>query len=140
MNVLRQVFLCQTMLLRIFLVVLLLEVCHSTVIRTRHRYRYGDSGWPDDETWQAFNASISGRLTRTFPSAAVCHGDQYDAGKCSTAKQEWSNSFWRTNQTGAYTAIVWELGQQQCFVNSSEHDPCEQGLGDSALSSLTMIC
>ena len=27
----------------------------------------------DEQTWQSFNESNSGRLVRTFPSAAVCH-------------------------------------------------------------------
>jgi len=65
---------------------------------------------------------------RTYPAAAVCHGQTYDAAECEVAKAEWDNSFWRTNQTGAYTAMVWELGNGQCFINSSRNDACQPGL------------
>jgi len=107
----------------------LLTLCHSTAPKPRHRYRYGDSGWPNEKTWNEFNSTISGRLVRTFPSAAVCHNPKFDDAKCSVAKEEWDSSFWRTNQTGAYTAIAWELGDEQCFINSSRSEPCDQGLG-----------
>ncbi|KAK5267219.1 hypothetical protein LTR96_007252 [Exophiala xenobiotica] len=30
--------------------------------------------------------------------------------------------------TGAYTAMVWELGNGQCFINSSRNDACQPGL------------
>jgi hypothetical protein len=118
-----------TMLLRFILAFLLLQTCQSTGLKPRHRYRYGDSGWPNEQTWKEFNSTISGRLVRTFPSAAVCHNAQFDTALCAEAKEEWDNSFWRTNQTGAYTAIAWELGDEQCFINSSRSEPCDQGLG-----------
>lgn len=99
---------------------------------TAHRRRcaYGDSCWPDDATWSAFNASVAGRLIRSVPSAAVCHQERFDSGLCDTAKQEWKNSFWRTNQTGAYSAVLWELGNNQCYINSPKTAPCSQGLGE----------
>jgi hypothetical protein len=74
---------------------------------------------------------------RTYPAAAVCHGQTYDAEECKVARAEWDNSFWRTNQTGAYTAIVWELGNGQCFINSSRNDPCQPGLGRNSRTRLT---
>ncbi|KAL1956572.1 hypothetical protein VTO42DRAFT_7043 [Malbranchea cinnamomea] len=95
------------------------------------RCAYGDPCWPSDHVWQSFNSSISGRLIRTFPSAAVCHDETYDVDLCMVAKEEWGNSFWRTNQTGAYTAIAWELGDGQCFIDSPREAPCDQGLGNN---------
>ncbi|ETI20394.1 hypothetical protein G647_08429 [Cladophialophora carrionii CBS 160.54] len=100
--------------------------CASTP--SRKRCKFGDDCWPDEQTWQSFNNSISGRLVQTFPSASVCHESTFNSEQCETAKEEWDNSFWRTNQTGAYTAIVWELGNQQCFINSSREAPCQPGL------------
>src|SRR5690606_35571095 len=86
--------------------------------------------WPSQSTWNAFNSSISGRLIASAPPAAVCHTERYDEQLCSTAKTEWKNSFWRTNQVGAYSAILWELGEKdQCFIDSPKEAPCEQGLG-----------
>ena len=118
------------MFLLAFLLFFLPDLGLATARRPRQRYRYGDAGWPDDRTWQAFNESVSGRLVRTFPSAAVCHQDQYDADRCAEARADWSNSFWRTNQSGAYTAMAWEVGDQQCLINGPDTDPCEQGLGE----------
>lgn len=117
------------MFLEFITALLLFDCCHSAGIKTRRRYRYGDAGWPDEQIWHDFNSTISGRLVRTFPSAAVCHNSQFDDALCTEAKQEWENSFWRTNQTGAYTAMAWELGAGQCFINSSRTEACDQGLG-----------
>src|SRR4051794_33200452 len=43
------------------------------------RCAYGDDCWPDVATWSAFNESVSGRLIASYPSAAVCHKEHYDA-------------------------------------------------------------
>ncbi|KAK2850642.1 hypothetical protein FQN49_005465 [Arthroderma sp. PD_2] len=89
----------------------------------------GDSCWPNEQVWSEFNSTVSGRLIRTFPSAAVCHEAQYDAAACKVAKDRWTDSFWRTNQTGAYSAIHWELGETgQCFINSPKEAKCDQGM------------
>lgn len=95
----------------------------------RQRCAFGDSCWPSPEQWASFNSSISGRLIISLPSAAVCHREHYDAQLCQTATSNWTNSFWRTSQPGAYAAIVWELGQDQCFINTTIDAPCEPGLG-----------
>lgn len=105
-------------------------LCHPSIASPRQRCRYGDDCWPSEQTWQTFNDSVSGRLARNFPSAAACHGQNFNLESCTEAKEEWYNSFWRTNQSGAYTAMAWELGHQQCFVNSSRNAPCQPGLGE----------
>ena len=96
----------------------------------RRRCAFDDDCWPDLQTWKAFNASISGHLIQPVPPAAVCHEEQYNAGLCDAAKQQWGDSFWRTSQTGAYSATLWELGNDQCFINSTIDAPCEQGRGE----------
>ncbi|KMP02044.1 hypothetical protein CISG_09300 [Coccidioides immitis RMSCC 3703] len=101
----------------------------SAVVGHRQRCSYGDSCWPTEGEWQSFNASVSGHLIRTYPSAAVCHAERYDDAKCTAAKENWLDSFWRTNQTGAYSAILWELGENgQCFIDSPRDAPCDQGI------------
>lgn len=103
------------------------------------RCQYGDQCWPDEAIWNAFNQSISGRLLKTRPSAAVCHSEDYNAHLCDTTRSEWFNSFWRTNQTGAYTATLWELGSEECFINSTRDSPCDQGLGRYHLNTARFI-
>ena len=93
-----------------------------------HRCGAGDKCWPSERDWQAFNSSVSGQLIRSYPAAAVCHVEQYSEELCAIAKERWDDSFWRTSQPGAYAAIVWELGMDQCFINSAIVSPCGQGL------------
>ena len=102
---------------------------------SRRRCAFGDDCWPDDSTWQAFNNSVSGRLTRSVLSPVVCHEERYNADLCATAQKEWKEIFWRTNQTGAYSASLWELGNDdQCFINSSTDTPCDPGIGKLSIS------
>ncbi|QMW39082.1 hypothetical protein G4B11_002362 [Aspergillus flavus] len=107
----------------------ILSVATNAQTQPRRRCAYGDDCWPDTQTWNDFNATVGGRLIRSVPSAAVCHTERYNADKCSVAKDSWLDSFWRTNQTGAYSATVWEMGQTgQCFINTSASAPCDQGI------------
>ena len=59
-----------------------------------HRCRCfsGDSCWPSQETWKAFNKTIRGRLIATIPLGSPCHDDgfsPYDAQKCSSVQAQW---------------------------------------------------
>jgi hypothetical protein len=96
----------------------------------RRRCAYGDDCWPDARAWSDFNTTVGGRLIRSFPSAAACHTERYNADQCNGARQSWLDSFWRTNQTGAYSATVWEMGNTgQCFIDTPVSAPCDQGIG-----------
>ncbi|KAI9840689.1 MAG: hypothetical protein M1837_001365 [Sclerophora amabilis] len=108
--------------------VAVLTLCSAAEAEVRRRCAFGDECWPDDSTWQSFNTSISGRLVQSVPSAAACHKERYDTEVCDVAKKSWKTSFWRTNQTGAYSAILWELGEDQCFIDSPKDAPCDPGL------------
>lgn len=92
-----------------------------------HRCKSGEPCWPSQSEWNTFNQSISGHLLATYPSAAVCHTAHHDAALCKVAQQNWTNSFWRTAQPGAYSAILWELGEDQCFIDTAIAAPCGQG-------------
>ncbi|GAB1192745.1 hypothetical protein APSETT444_001941 [Aspergillus pseudonomiae] len=82
----------------------ILSIATDAQTQPRRRGAYGDDCWPDIQTWNDFNATVGGRLIRSVPSAAVCHTERYNADKCTVAKESWLDSFWRTNQTGAYSA------------------------------------
>ncbi|KAH7099501.1 FAD/FMN-containing protein [Auriculariales sp. MPI-PUGE-AT-0066] len=90
----------------------------------------GQACWPSADTWATFNASIGGRLVAPVPPAAVCHNDRglYDAAACEVAKANWTNSFWRASQVGAYEDLVWENGRQECYIDAPQDAPCQQGL------------
>lgn len=93
-----------------------------------HRCTAHESCWPNQATWDHFNDTISGRLIVSRPSAAPCHDPAYDQSRCEEAMAKWTNSAWRTAQVGAYSAILWEVGSEQCLIDTSRQQLCEQGL------------
>jgi hypothetical protein len=115
--------------------ILSLSLCPLTDAQ-RRRCAFGDHCWPSKSEWDSFNSSISARLVSSVPSAAVCHHKLYDAVLCNNATNEWNNGFWRTSQVGAYTDILWELGNDQCFINTPIDAPCEPGLGECGIISV----
>ncbi|ORY12190.1 FAD binding domain-containing protein [Clohesyomyces aquaticus] len=94
----------------------------------KHCTSLNSTCWPSPSAWSAFNASLSGKLLAPHPAASPCHLPAYNSELCSSAKQNWTSSDWRTAQPGAFSALVWELGPEgQCFINSTKEDPCQQG-------------
>lgn len=103
----------------------------------RRRCTFGDDCWPDTQTWHDFNTTVGGRLIRSVPSAAFCHGELYDAEKCNITHANWLNSSWRTSQSGAYSALVWEMGKYgKCLNDEAINEPCDQGIGKFTLCSI----
>jgi hypothetical protein len=100
----------------------------------RRRCAFGDDCWPDHQIWHDFNTTVGGRLIRSVPSAAFCHGSLYDAGRCDISREEWLNSTWRTSQPGSYSALLWEAGYYgKCLNDEANNEPCDQGIGECAL-------
>jgi len=103
------------------------------------RCSFYDSCWPSEAQWGRFNQSIQGRLIASYPSADVCHYPRFDLQKCAIARSNWTNSFWRTDQAGAYSGILWETGDETCFIaNGTEQDPCHRGKGTSLPNPCTL--
>ncbi|THU80375.1 FAD-binding domain-containing protein [Dendrothele bispora CBS 962.96] len=48
-----------------------------------------DADWPTRSVWNAFNASVDGRLIRTVPIASPCHNPTFDAEKCQSIRDNW---------------------------------------------------
>lgn len=107
---------------------LFLAVVSALGLKHHSRCRPSDPCWPSSETWSAFNATISGRLLRSYPSASSCHTPNYNHDLCATVQQNWTSSFWRTSQPGAYAGILWELGADQCLPFTPALFSCGQGL------------
>jgi FAD/FMN-containing dehydrogenase len=114
--------------MRLEQVALLTLLTTSSCAHRSKRCTASDDCWPSPKEWSHFNASIGGRLLASRPSAAVCHHPEYNELLCASAKANWTSSDWRTAQPGAYSAILWELGPDQCYINSTAEEPCEQGL------------
>jgi hypothetical protein len=94
----------------------------------RNRCTAYNDCWPSLAEWDELNNTVSGRLIASRPTAAVCHAPAYDAALCHEVKQNWTDGKWRTEQVGGYSAILWELGTDQCFPWSNQNEICEQGL------------
>ncbi|CAE6483923.1 unnamed protein product [Rhizoctonia solani] len=81
--------------------------------------------WPSVNIWASFNSSVNGKLVAPRPPGWVCHDPNYDEAACNIAKENWNNSFWRANQTGAMENPVWDsLG---CDINTPRNVTCDQG-------------
>ncbi|KAF5353726.1 hypothetical protein D9758_008616 [Tetrapyrgos nigripes] len=48
-----------------------------------------DEDWPSLATWDAFNASVDGRLIRTVPIGSPCHNPTFDADQCQFVQDNW---------------------------------------------------
>ncbi|RPA79878.1 FAD binding domain-containing protein [Ascobolus immersus RN42] len=72
---------------------------------------------PPPATWASFNNSISGRLISSHPTAYPCHTPNFNQEACSEVTKNWSDSFWRTDQVGGYSAILWEAGDGACWID-----------------------
>ncbi|KAJ7020167.1 FAD-binding domain-containing protein [Mycena alexandri] len=84
----------------------------------------GSPGYPQAATWNAFNATISGRLVSAVPSAKFC-ADRL--GGCTDA--EWSSALFRNTIPGAMISVNWEQGYDfsppsLCYRNGTT---CGQG-------------
>ncbi|KAJ7192171.1 FAD-binding domain-containing protein [Mycena pura] len=66
----------------------------------------GSAGYPSATAWDAFNASISGRLVNVVPSAKYCAN--LPGGPCTDA--QWTSSLFRSTIPGAMDQINWEQG------------------------------
>lgn len=75
----------------------------------------GDTQWPNDTEWNAFNASIEGGLIAGLPLGHVCHGDDYNSSLCDVLKVQFTqppvhfadpvsvmSPYWQNNSCSPY--------------------------------------
>ena len=101
---------------------------------------FGEACWPSEAMFTALNTTVDGHLITIFPPAAVCHNDRglFNADACAVAKANWTNDFWRADQPGAMQDTFWENGYEQCYIETAQAAPCQQGLGEPSGSSRTI--
>ncbi|KAF9262226.1 FAD-binding domain-containing protein [Marasmius fiardii PR-910] len=68
-------------------------IAHAVVGQTLPLCRIlpGDSSWPTQDVWDAFNNSIDGRVIKTVPIGSVCHDPSYDEEQCNVVRSNWRN-------------------------------------------------
>ncbi|KAF7349206.1 hypothetical protein MSAN_01710000 [Mycena sanguinolenta] len=105
---------------------------HSLEVRpdstsTHCRNIPGSAGYPSPDVWDAFNATVSGRLVNVIPTAEYC--DSLPAGVCTDA--QWTSALFRGMIPGAMSYVNWEQGYDLnppslCLRNGSSAT-CGQG-------------
>ena len=85
----------------------------------------GDESWPDTKQWDDFNTTVGGRLVRTGPIAAVCHGSTYDKQRCDTLRDNWF--FPGTHITSSSSPMAYEHSNDSCNPFLEPEAPCEIG-------------
>ncbi|CAF0958616.1 unnamed protein product [Adineta ricciae] len=101
-----------------------LEEKNCTEKRRCRCLSYDKSCWPNSSAWQTFNESVNGQLVSVRPSAAPCNSNPLNVEACTTARQQWRNAVWRSDQPGAMQNHNWENSSCSVFYNSTS---CHQG-------------
>lgn len=78
----------------------------------------GETCWPSESQWTAFNQSINGNLRLTIPWATSCFSDP-SSEQCQQVRHGYMDGVSRTAQYGAMEFLDWETcGQSHCYLNS----------------------
>ncbi|KLO17643.1 FAD-binding domain-containing protein [Schizopora paradoxa] len=106
---------------------LLLLFGHSSLVASGLFCRNlpGDPNFPSLSTWDAFNASVDGRLLSVVPSAKFCH--ELPAGQCN--EDMWESTEFRADIPGAMDNTNWEQGNVPVYaVNATEVSHIQLGV------------
>jgi len=103
----------------------------TSVLSNNCRCTYGSPCWPSDSDFETLASQVSQPLIQPAPPANPCYNP---ASKiCSDVGAGWSNSLWRSNQSGASEFTNWETYTfsngtiQACYFNTTLGVPCQQG-------------
>lgn len=53
----------------------------------------GDDCWPTAQEWEAFNATVSGKLVTPRQLASACHNPDYDEATCQYVREQWTQPY-----------------------------------------------
>jgi hypothetical protein len=113
----------------VFFVSIALQLGASSAVNKTHcRNVPGSPGFPSVAQWNAFNNSISGRLTYVAPSAKYCHS--LPLGSCTD--EQWESSVFRSMIPGAMSFVRLQL--PFFFVPRTQVRTAKLGAGEWALS------
>ncbi|KAL4257798.1 oxygen-dependent FAD-linked oxidoreductase family protein [Pleurotus pulmonarius] len=99
-----------------------------TVLATLRRCKTfpGDRDWPSPGVWDAFNASVDGRLIRTVPIGTPCHhGTSFSEDECSIIQSNWHNSSFHELSSSSTQVSLW--ANQSCDPFSGPDSQCVIG-------------
>ena len=73
----------------ILLLGILIYTLESSATTLRCKLLPGDATWPSKSIWDAFNASVDGRLIRTVPIGSPCHTPNFNPEQCEIVRNNW---------------------------------------------------
>ncbi|KAL5115253.1 hypothetical protein ACEQ8H_006845 [Pleosporales sp. CAS-2024a] len=85
----------------------------------------GDACWPSQNTWNALNKTVSGKLVATVPIASPCHDPTYDAAACANLQAEWTNPL--THIPTSSSIMQAYFAGQTCSPFTDRSIPCTLG-------------
>ncbi|KAF7378314.1 FAD-binding protein [Mycena sanguinolenta] len=85
----------------------------------------GDTCWPSDAEWSAFNETVGGRLIKTVPLGSPCHAPHHNATECAILQSEWLFSPVHYNSSSSVQAPI--FANASCDPFTPENSPCRFG-------------
>ncbi|KIK69142.1 hypothetical protein GYMLUDRAFT_35210 [Collybiopsis luxurians FD-317 M1] len=97
----------------------------STELLPACRVLPSDPSWPAVDVWDAFNASVDGRLIKTVPIASPCHDPHYDFEACEYVKKNWHETDMHISHPSSVIDAVFL--NKSCDPFTSRQSPCYVG-------------
>lgn len=85
----------------------------------------GEECWPSQKEWDAFNATVGGRLVATVPIASVCHYDNftiYNAAACASLLSVWD--YPETHDASSSSPMAQFFANGSCSPFAAPEEPC----------------
>ncbi|KAK1226895.1 hypothetical protein PQX77_010111 [Marasmius sp. AFHP31] len=81
-----------------------------------------DDAWPDQGVWDAFNASVDGRLIKVVPDGSPCHDPEFNENLCEAVRENWFVSEFHSGRPGSLMNTVFY--NQSCDPFAPRETPC----------------
>ncbi|KAK4226866.1 hypothetical protein QBC38DRAFT_214073 [Podospora fimiseda] len=85
----------------------------------------GESCWPSQTQWNAFNRTVNGRLIATKPLASPCHAPNYNATRCQELRNGWQMPDIHMADSASVMAPF--FANQSCDPFTDASKPCTLG-------------
>ncbi|XP_055340389.1 uncharacterized protein LOC129589601 [Paramacrobiotus metropolitanus] len=109
---------------------LFLPLWISAQASTQCRCYPGDSCWPTDNEWTAFNSTLGGNLIKTVPTAYPCYGDRSSNAECLNVKANYNKEGYLRSIPGSMQYFNWEeFDDLRCSLEGAQsaNAKCSQG-------------
>ncbi|KAI0388916.1 FAD binding domain protein [Xylariaceae sp. FL0594] len=86
----------------------------------------GDPEWPSVADWNAFNATIGGKLVTPYELGRVCHNPDYDEAACNRIREQWVQP--HLHQASSSSIMAAAVANESCDPFTSRELTCLPGL------------